>query len=229
MKPILKDLKEYLSRGGQCYVICPLVEESENLQAKSAIQIAGAMQKYFQSQYQVGLLHGQMKEEDKEKVMTGFLNNTIQILVSTTVVEVGVDVKNANMMVIYNAERFGMSQLHQLRGRIGRGKEQAYCYLMSSSTTSEAKERLRYLEKSHDGFEISLYDLKLRGPGEVLGHRQSGLPTFLVADLMKDFPILSIARKDADKIIQDYVQKHEYQGIICKIQEKLKVNNEYVD
>lgn len=229
MKPILKDLKEYLSRGGQCYVICPLVEESENLQAKSAIQIAGAMQKYFQSQYQVGLLHGQMKEEDKEKVMTGFLNNTIQILVSTTVVEVGVDVKNANMMVIYNAERFGMSQLHQLRGRIGRGKEQAYCYLMSSSTTSEAKERLRYLEKSHDGFEISLYDLKLRGPGEVLGHRQSGLPTFLVADLMKDFPILSIARKDADEIIQDYVQKHEYQGIICKIQEKLKVNNEYVD
>lgn len=229
MKPILKHLKSYLTQGGQCYVICPLVEDSENLEAKSASQIAKAMQKYFQTQYNVGLLHGQMKEDEKEKVMNGFLNNTIQILVSTTVVEVGVDVKNANMMVIYNAERFGMSQLHQLRGRIGRGQEQAYCYLMSSSSSKEAIERLKYLEKSHDGFEISLYDLKLRGPGEVLGQRQSGLPTFLVADIMKDFPILSIARKDADEIIHDYIQNHEYQGIVCKIQEKLQVNNEYVD
>lgn len=229
MKPILKHLKSYLAQGGQCYVICPLVEDSENLEAKSASQIAEAMQKYFQTQYNVGLLHGQMKEDEKEKVMNGFLNNTIQILVSTTVVEVGVDVKNANMMVIYNTERFGMSQLHQLRGRIGRGQEQAYCYLMSSSSSKEAIERLKYLEKSHDGFEISLYDLKLRGPGEVLGQRQSGLPTFLVADIMKDFPILSIARKDADEIIHDYIQNHEYQGIVCKIQEKLQVNNEYVD
>lgn len=229
MKPILKHLKSYLAQGGQCYVICPLVEDSENLEAKSASQIAEAMQKYFQTQYNVGLLHGQMKEDEKEKVMNGFLNNTIQILVSTTVVEVGVDVKNANMMVIYNAERFGMSQLHQLRGRIGRGQEQAYCYLMSASSSKEAIERLKYLEKSHDGFEISLYDLKLRGPGEVLGQRQSGLPTFLVADIMKDFPILSIARKDADEIIHDYIQNHEYQGIVCKIQEKLQVNNEYVD
>ena len=229
MKPILKHLKSYLAQGGQCYVICPLVEDSENLEAKSASQIAEAMQKYFQTQYNVGLLHGQMKEDEKEKVMNGFLNNTIQILVSTTVVEVGVDVKNANMMVIYNAERFGMSQLHQLRGRIGRGQEQAYCYLMSSSSSKEAIERLKHLEKSHDGFEISLYDLKLRGPGEVLGQRQSGLPTFLVADIMKDFPILSIARKDADEIIHDYIQNHEYQGIVCKIQEKLQVNNEYVD
>ena len=229
MKPILKHLKSYLAQGGQCYVICPLVEDSEHLEAKSASQIAEAMQKYFQTQYNVGLLHGQMKEDEKEKVMNGFLNNTIQILVSTTVVEVGVDVKNANMMVIYNAERFGMSQLHQLRGRIGRGQEQAYCYLMSSSSSKEAIERLKYLEKSHDGFEISLYDLKLRGPGEVLGQRQSGLPTFLVADIMKDFPILSIARKDADEIIHDYIQNHEYQGIVCKIQEKLQVNNEYVD
>ncbi len=229
MKPILKHLKSYLAQGGQCYVICPLVEDSENLEAKSASQIAKAMQKYFQTQYNVGLLHGQMKEDEKEKVMNSFLNNTIQILVSTTVVEVGVDVKNANMMVIYNAERFGMGQLHQLRGRIGRGQEQAYCYLMSSSSSKEAIERLKYLEKSHDGFEISLYDLKLRGPGEVLGQRQSGLPTFLIADIMKDFPILSIARKDADEIIHDYIQNHEYQGIVCKIQEKLQVNNEYVD
>lgn len=229
MKPILKELKNYLAHGGQCYVICPLVEESEHLEAKSASQIAEAMQAYFKAQYHVGLLHGQMKDDEKEKVMNGFLNNTIQILVSTTVVEVGVDVKNANMMVIYNAERFGMSQLHQLRGRIGRGNEQAYCYLMSSSKTPEAIERLKYMEKSHDGFEISLYDLKLRGPGEVLGQRQSGLPTFLIADIMKDFPVLSIARKDAEEIVKDYVEKNEYLGVMSRIQEKLKENNEYID
>ncbi len=229
MKPILKELKNYLAHGGQCYVICPLVEDSEHLEAKSASQIATAMRAYFKTQYHVGLLHGQMKDEEKEKVMNGFFNNTIQILVSTTVVEVGVDVKNANMMVIYNAERFGMSQLHQLRGRIGRGKEQAYCYLMSSSKSPEAIERLKYMEKSHDGFEISLYDLKLRGPGEVLGQRQSGLPTFLIADIMKDFPVLSIARKDAEEIVNDYIEKNEYSGLIGRIQDKLKENNEYID
>lgn len=229
MKPILKDLKEYLFKGGQCYVICPLVEDSEVLDAKSASQIAKAMQKYFQESYRVGLLHGQMKDDEKEKVMREFQENKVQILVSTTVVEVGVDVKNANMMVIYNAERFGMSQLHQLRGRIGRGDQQAYCYLMSSSTSKEAIERLKYLEKSHDGFEISTYDLQMRGPGEVLGNRQSGLPMFLVADVFKDFNILSIAREDALKIIDDCEHQRGYQRLIHTIQDNLKENNEYVD
>lgn len=229
MRPILKHLKDYLASGGQCYVICPLVDDSENINAKSASQIAQAMQNYFLHQYRVGLLHGQMKEEEKEEVMTAFVNNAIQILVSTTVVEVGVDVKNANMMVIYNAERFGMSQLHQLRGRVGRGKEQAYCYLMSSSTSQEAIERLKYLEKSHDGFEISLYDLQTRGPGEVLGNRQSGLPSFLVADVMKDFPILTLVRDDAHEMLEDYFHCHAHQDIILQIQENLKVNNEYAD
>lgn len=229
MKPILTHLKDYLASGGQCYVICPLVEDSENLQAKSASQIAEAMQRYFQDQYHVGLLHGQMKDEDKDAIMQKFQSNDVQILVSTTVVEVGVDVKNANMMVIYNAERFGMSQLHQLRGRIGRGNQQAYCYFMSSSTSKEAIERLKYMEKSHDGFEISTYDLQMRGPGEVLGHKQSGLPTFLVADVFKDFPILQIARDDATYIIEQYTKQKGYQHLISKIQENLKVNNEYVD
>ncbi|MEG0592061.1 MAG: ATP-dependent DNA helicase RecG [Coprobacillus sp.] len=229
MKPILKDLKDYLATGGQCYVICPLVEDSEAIEAKSASQIAFAMQQYFKDDYQVGLLHGQMKDEEKDIIMKGFKDNDIQILVSTTVVEVGVDVKNANMMVIYNAERFGMSQLHQLRGRIGRGDQQAYCYLMSSSSTKEASERLKYLENETDGFEISMFDLKMRGPGEVLGSKQSGLPTFLVADVLKDFNILSIARDDAMKIIDDYHQHHMHDLLIDKIQEKLKENNEYVD
>lgn len=229
MKPILKDLKDYLATGGQCYVICPLVEDSEAIEAKSASQIAAAMQQYFKDDYQVGLLHGQMKDEEKDIIMKGFKDNDIQILVSTTVVEVGVDVKNANMMVIYNAERFGMSQLHQLRGRIGRGDQQAYCYLMSSSSTKEASERLKYLENETDGFEISMFDLKMRGPGEVLGSKQSGLPTFLVADVLKDFNILSIARDDAIKIIGDYHQYHMHDLLVDKIQEKLKENNEYVD
>ena len=229
MKPILKALKDYLQSGGQCYVICPLVEESDAIEAKSASQIATAMKSYFKDSYQVGLLHGQMKDDEKEAVMQSFQKNDLQILVSTTVVEVGVDVKNANMMVIYNAERFGMSQLHQLRGRIGRGDQQAYCYLMSSSTSKEAIERLKYLEKSHDGFEISTYDLQLRGPGEVLGNRQSGLPTFLVADVLKDFNILTIARDDAIKLIDDYDHQKGYQQLISRIQENLKENNEYVD
>ena len=229
MKPILKQLKDYLAIGGQCYVICPLVEDSEAIEAKSASQIAAAMQNYFKNQYQVGLLHGQMKDEEKEKIMQAFQKNEIQILVSTTVVEVGVDVKNANMMVIYNAERFGMSQLHQLRGRVGRGSQQAYCYLMSSSTSKEAIERLKYMEKSHDGFEISMYDLQMRGPGEVLGNKQSGLPTFLVADVLKDFPILSVAREDAMKIIDDYLHQGGYLHFMNQIKESLKENNQYVD
>lgn len=229
MKPILKDLKDYLAEGGQCYVICPLVEDSEAIDAKSASQIAEAMQRYFKDTYHVGLLHGQMKDEEKDSVMQAFQKNDIQILVSTTVVEVGVDVKNANMMVIYNAERFGMSQLHQLRGRVGRGDQQAYCYLMSSMCSKEAIERLKYMEKSHDGFEISMYDLQVRGPGEVLGQKQSGLPTFLLADVLKDFNILTIARDDACHIIEDYEQKKEYSHLIHQIKENLKENNEYVD
>lgn len=229
MKPILKHLKEYLAGGGQCYVICPLVEDSETLDARSASQIAEAMQKYFQNDYRVGLLHGQMKDDEKDEIMKKFQQNDIQILVSTTVVEVGVDVKNANMMVIYNAERFGMSQLHQLRGRIGRGNQQAYCYMMSSSTSKDAIERLKYMEKSQDGFEISMYDLQLRGPGEVLGNRQSGVPTFLIADILKDFPVLQVARDDALYLIDEYRKGLGYQNLIHKIEENLKVNNEYVD
>lgn len=227
MKPILNHLKEYLASGGQCYVVCPLVDDSENSNMRSASQIAHAMQSYFKGQYKVGLLHGQMKEELKKEVMDHFIAQEIQILVSTTVIEVGVDVKNANMMIIYNGERFGMSQLHQLRGRVGRGEQQAYCYLMSPAKNKEAIERLKYMEKCHDGFEISMYDLKVRGPGEVLGQKQSGLPQFVVADIFKDFPILDIAREDAIFILEN--RQKEYKNLIQKIKDNLKDNNEYVD
>lgn len=229
MKPILSHLKEYLSQGGQCYVICPLVDESENMNAKNASQIASAMHDYFKDYYHVGLLHGQMKDEEKDKVMNDFASNKIQILVSTTVVEVGVDVKNANMMVIYNAERFGMSQLHQLRGRVGRGNVQSYCYLLSDATNEEAIDRLKHLEESDDGFEISYYDLKMRGPGEILGQRQSGLPTFVIADVFKDYDLLEIARDDAILMIERYSQDGSYKTIIENIKKELQSHNEYID
>ena len=229
MKPILGHLKDYLSQGGQCYVICPLVDESENMNAKDASSIAKAMQDYFRNQYHVGLLHGSMKDEEKDAVMNDFAANKIQILVSTTVVEVGVDVKNANMMVIYNAERFGMSQLHQLRGRVGRGSEQSYCYLLSNATNEEAIDRLKHLEESDDGFEISYYDLKMRGPGEILGQRQSGLPTFVVADVFKDYDLLEIARDDAILMIERYHNDGSYKTIIENIEKELESHNEYVD
>ncbi|MCD7840250.1 MAG: ATP-dependent DNA helicase RecG, partial [Erysipelotrichaceae bacterium] len=229
MKPILKHLKSYLASGGQCYVICPLVDESDKLEVRNATQISEAMRSYFKNQYQVGLLHGQLKDDEKDDIMQQFVDNKIQILVSTTVVEVGVDVKNANMMIIYNAERFGMSQLHQLRGRIGRGDQKAYCYLMSDQASDEAKERLHYLENNQDGFDISMYDLKVRGPGEVLGERQSGLPSFLVGDVFKDYNILEIAKDDAACMISAYQNQKMYAYTIERILEKLKENNEYVD
>ena len=201
MKPILGFLKDYLSTGQQCYVVCPLVEESEELDARDAQSIYEAMKSYFKGKYEVGLLHGRMKDDQKEEVMNAFMRNEIQILVSTTVIEVGVDVANANMMVIYNADRFGLSQLHQLRGRVGRGDKQGYCFLLSASDKEPTIERIRFLETSHDGFEISEFDLKLRGPGEVLGEKQSGLPTFVIANLYEDYSILEASRKDAMEIM----------------------------
>lgn len=197
MKPILPFLKEYLATGQQCYVVCPLVDESDGLAARDAQSIYEAMSKYFKGHYHVGLLHGRMSDEKKESMMNDFRDNKIQILVSTTVIEVGVDVANANLMVIYSADRFGLSQLHQLRGRVGRSRQQGYCFLLSDSKNETSIERVRFLENSNDGFEISEFDLKLRGPGEVLGEKQSGLPTFTIANIFEDYQILEAARKDA--------------------------------
>lgn len=229
MKPFLRHLKAYLAQGGQCYVICPLIEDNEDLDLKSATQIASAMSQYFKGQYRVGLLHGSLKEDEKDDIMNAFKENKIQILVSTTVIEVGIDVRNANMMVIYDAERFGMSQIHQLRGRIGRGSEKGYCFLLSAATNEEAISRLRFLESHHDGFEISEYDLKMRGPGEVLGERQSGLPMFMFGDVFRDMDILEITRKDALKMIEDHYKYGEYEEYIEAVKEKIQSGNEYVD
>ncbi|MFQ8706607.1 MAG: ATP-dependent DNA helicase RecG [Thomasclavelia sp.] len=229
MKPILNKLKKYLASGGQCYVVCPLVAESEAIDSRDATSIYEGMRAYFKEDYEVGLLHGKMDDEVKENIMEKFKNNQIQILVSTTVIEVGVDVSNANWMVIYNAERFGLSQLHQLRGRVGRGKEQGYCYLLSSSSSKEAIERLEFLKKCQDGFEVSYYDLKVRGPGDILGNQQSGLPGFMIGDVFKDINILEISRKDAKELLENKSNDAVYLKLITEIEEQLINNNKYID
>lgn len=188
--------------GGQVYIIYPLVEESEALDLKDATAGFEKIQNRF-PEFKVGLLHGRMKSEEKDSVMKAFIENEIQILVSTTVIEVGVDVPNASIMIIEHAERFGLSQLHQLRGRIGRGERQSYCILMPDVKVSKAGAfRLKTMEKTNDGFKIAEADLKLRGPGDFLGTKQSGLPDFKVADIVEDQFILTQAKEKAKELIE---------------------------
>ena len=178
----------------------------------SVMETANALTLQF-PQYEVGVLHGKMSPEEKESVMKAFEENTIQILVSTTVVEVGVNVVNATGMIIYDADRFGLSQLHQLRGRIQRGSEKGFCWLLSDSSEEKVKERLQVLVKSNDGFEISSEDLRLRGPGDILGTRQSGLPDFILGNVVQDTNIMVTARKDAQHILQNQ-NNPEYAAIL---------------
>ena len=228
MKPILPQLEAYIKEGGQCYVVCPLVEDSETMDLQSATKIYDAMCAYYKNKIRIGLLHGRMSDEQKDQIMQAFMKHELDILVSTTVIEVGVDVENANMMVIYDAHRFGLSQLHQLRGRVGRSTQQSYCFLFTSSNDQEALERLTFLENETDGFKIAEYDLKLRGPGELLGQKQSGLPSFLVADIMKDFNILERARIDAMEII-DHIDTPQYYSIRKYLEKKIEKNETYLD
>ena len=194
---VLGFIKRQLEKGNQAYVIYPLVEESEKLDLLAATEGLQKMEKYF-TPYRVGIVHGRMHPEDKELEMQRFVKNEIQVLVSTTVIEVGVDVPNATVMLIENAERFGLSQLHQLRGRVGRGKDQAYCLLMAGLKVSkEGRARLKAMEDTTNGFKIAEIDLELRGPGDFLGTRQSGLPEFQLANLVEDQEILTWAREMA--------------------------------
>jgi len=191
-----------IAQGRQTYIVLPLVEESEKLDLRSAVEEHKQLQESVFPQFQVGLLHGRMTSAEKDAAITKFRDNETQVLVSTTVVEVGVDVPNATVMLIENAERFGLSQLHQLRGRVGRGAAQSYCLLMSSSHSANAQQRLKVLEQSQDGFFISEMDMRFRGPGEVLGTRQSGVPDFTLASLVDDEEVLVLARQAAEKVIE---------------------------
>jgi ATP-dependent DNA helicase RecG len=191
-----------LTEGGQAFVVYPLVEESESMDLKDAKKGFKRLDKRF-DKHTVGLLHGRMDVDDKEKVMQQFIRNEIQILVTTTVIEVGVDIPNAHIMLIEHAERFGLSQLHQLRGRIGRGERTSYCILIPDGKLSdEAKFRLNTMIKSSDGFEIAEADLKLRGPGDFMGTKQSGVPEFNVADIVEDQSILRKTKKLATRILE---------------------------
>ena len=197
-KTAYKFMEKEIRAGHQVYVICPLVEESELAEGENVLDYAAQLQQIFPSDIKVGMLHGKMKPDEKNAVMQEFQENKIQILVSTTVVEVGVDVPNATVMMIENAERFGLAQLHQLRGRVGRGDAQSYCIMIDTSGKEESAKRLEVLNHSNDGFAIANEDLKLRGPGDFFGIRQSGEIAFAVADIYQDAQLLKWAKEAAD-------------------------------
>ena len=195
---------EEVRKGRQAFIVYPLVEESEKLDLKDATRMAEELQREVFPEFQIGLLHGRMKSDEKERIMMEFKEGGIQILVATTVIEVGIDIPNASIMVVEHAERFGLSQLHQLRGRIGRGRYPSKCILLSQYRSSEeARARLRAMESTTDGFQIAEKDLELRGPGEFLGTRQWGLPDFRVAHIVRDTAILIEARKEAFRLVHE--------------------------
>ncbi|MER0124078.1 ATP-dependent DNA helicase RecG [Streptococcus sp. ZJ93] len=202
--PVVLDwLEKELLKGAQVYVISPLIEESEALDLKNAIALREELAAHFKENASVGLLHGQMKNDEKEAIMQAFKAGQTDILVSTTVIEVGVNVPNATVMVIMDADRFGLSQLHQLRGRVGRGEKQSYAILVANPKTDSGKDRMRIMTETTDGFVLAEEDLKMRGSGEIFGTRQSGLPEFQVANIIEDYAILEEARHVAAQIVSE--------------------------
>lgn len=201
-KPALDFMADHVARGRQCYIVYPLVEESEKIDLKNATdECAKLMSEYPKIRF--GLLHGKMKPAEKDEVMTQFREHKLDVLVSTTVIEVGVDVPNATIMMIEHAERFGLSQLHQLRGRVGRGQHKSFCVMiMGYAVSAETRERVEFMEKTSDGFKVAEFDLEIRGPGEFMGSKQSGLPGFKMANLVRDFSLLMEARDAAFEILK---------------------------
>ncbi|MGH9824740.1 MAG: ATP-dependent DNA helicase RecG, partial [Blastocatellia bacterium] len=199
-----KFLDTKIREGRQVYIVYPLVEESEKLDLLNATKMAEHLQKDVFPNLTVGLIHGKLKQDEKDGVMSQFREGAAQILVATTVIEVGVDVPNASIIVVEHAERFGLSQLHQLRGRVGRGADQSYCILLAAhKRTADARERLAIMEETSDGFKVAEKDLELRGPGEVMGTRQSGLPAFRVGNLVRDYKILEAARRESERMLTE--------------------------
>ncbi len=215
---LLHFFEKEMQAGRQVYAVCPLVEESEKMDLQAAEQIYYEYKEYFEPHYRVGLVHGRMRPKEKEEIMDAFYRREIHLLVSTTVIEVGVNVPNATIMCIHNAERFGLSQLHQLRGRVGRGSAQAYCILISDSKNPDSKTRLSLMEQTQDGFELAEQDLLIRGTGELFGLAQSGLPDLKVANIIKDIPILVEAREDA----KAYLQSHGFDEVQSTLRHQME-------
>ena len=226
-RTVLEDVKRLLISGRQLYVICAAVDENEEYHARNVYDTMESIQKLF-PQYKVACLHGRMSTDEKQAIMQAFHDNDIQILVSTTVIEVGVNVVNATGMIIYDADRFGLSQLHQLRGRIQRGSEQGYCWLLTASQDERVLQRLEVLVKSNNGFEISYEDLRLRGPGDILGTRQSGVPDFILGNIVEDTAMINQARKDALKVMES-ADNPDYQILLETVQKRNEKNAEYAD
>lgn len=217
-------VRREVDKGRQVYIVCPLVEESETLDITSATETAEEIKREFFPDLRVGLLHGKMKPSEKDAVMTSFKNHELDILVSTTVIEVGVNVPNSTLMIIENAERFGLAQLHQLRGRVGRGKHQSYCVLIYGSNSEVCKKRMNIMEETNDGFKISEKDLEIRGPGEFFGTMQHGVPELKVANLFKHMKILKTVQQEARIIIGESptLDFKEYRGVKREIELKFK-------
>ena len=226
-RSVLADVKRLLDSGRQLYVICAAVDENEEYHARNVYDTTESIQKLF-PKYKVACLHGRMTTDEKQAIMQAFHDNDIQILVSTTVVEVGVNVINATGMIIYDADRFGLSQLHQLRGRIQRGSEQGYCWLLTGSQEERVLQRLEVLVKSNNGFEISYEDLRLRGPGDILGTRQSGVPDFILGNIVEDTAMINQARKDALKVMES-ADNPDYQILLESVRKRNEKNAEYAD
>jgi ATP-dependent DNA helicase RecG len=208
-------IRRELDQGRQAYVIYPLVEESEKVDLRSATEMADQLQAEVFPAHRVALLHGRMKQDAKDHVMQAFVTGQIHMLVSTTVVEVGVDVPNASVMVVEHAERFGLSQLHQLRGRVGRGAWESYCVLLYQAPWSDdARERLKTMASTNDGFLIAERDLELRGPGDVFGTRQSGLPKLRTGDLVRDRDIMESAHREARRVVDEGALTEELDSFV---------------
>ena len=221
MGPILEEVLQKIDEGNQCYVVCPAIEKNEEMPMRNVTDIYQGMCSLLGKRYRIGLLHGKMSGEEKNEVMERFVRGELDILVSTTVIEVGIDVKKANLMVIYDAHRFGLSTIHQLRGRVGRGSQPGYCYLLTSSGDEEALQRMKMLETLSDGFEISRYDLSLRGPGDLLGTRQSGVPGFVLGNVITDEKMMEAARSDAAYALQ-HLEDEEYACLKPIIEQDVK-------
>ena len=229
--PVLQKMEKELSGGRQAYVICPLIEESDKLDVQNAVEVHAELSNYFGGRYTVGLMHGRLPSAEKDQVMREFSEGQLNILVSTTVVEVGVNVPNATFMLIYDATRFGLAQLHQLRGRVGRGSDQSYCVLLANPSTEEGKMRMQSMTETNDGFVLAEKDLELRGSGDIFGRKQSGMPEFKMADLVHDFKALSIAREDAERLLNSdtFWKNDEYATLRRRLEQSGALTDKRID